>query len=54
MNRIRRMYRRIFEVRQFSERNPYRIGAIGIAVVIAAILLALNYNKLTFFTGQKE
>jgi len=54
MRRVRRIYRRLFEVRQFSERNPYRIGAIGIAVVIAAILLALNYNKLTFFTGQKE
>ncbi len=51
---MRRLYRRLFEMRQFSERNPYRIGGIGIAVVVAAILLATNYDKLTFITGEKE
>src|SRR5215471_4506140 len=51
---MRRFYRRLFEMKQFSERNPYRVGAIGIGVVAAAILLATNYDKLTFLTGDKE
>ncbi|OBI21471.1 mammalian cell entry protein [Mycobacterium sp. E2327] len=41
-------------MRQFSERNPYVIGGIGIAVVVVAILLATNYDELTFLTGDKE
>ena len=51
---MRRWYRRLFDMRQFSERNPYVIGAIGIAVVAVAILLATNYQKLSFLTGEKE
>lgn len=51
---MRRFYRRLFEMKQFSERNPYRVGAIGIAVTVVAILLATNYDKLTFLTGEKE
>jgi phospholipid/cholesterol/gamma-HCH transport system substrate-binding protein len=50
---MRRLYRRLFEMRQFTERSPYVIGGIGIAVVIVAILLATNYEKLTFLTGDK-
>jgi phospholipid/cholesterol/gamma-HCH transport system substrate-binding protein len=45
---------RLFEMRQFSERNPYKIGAIGIIVVVAAIAIALYHDKLTFLTGDKE
>jgi phospholipid/cholesterol/gamma-HCH transport system substrate-binding protein len=41
-------------MRQFSERNPYLIGAIGIGLVAAAVVLATNYSKLTFLTGEKE
>lgn len=51
---MRRLYRRLFEMRQFSERNLYLIGGIGIAAVILAILAATNYDKLTFITGEKE
>jgi phospholipid/cholesterol/gamma-HCH transport system substrate-binding protein len=51
---MRRLYRRLFEMRQFSERNPYAVGAIGIGVVVAAILLAVNYDKVPFLTGEKE
>ena len=51
---MRRLYRRLFEMREFSERNPYVVGAIGIGVVVAAILLAVNYNKVPFLTGDKE
>lgn len=51
---MRRLYRRLFEMRQFSERNPYVVGAIGIGVLTAAILLAVNYDKVPFLTGDKE
>jgi phospholipid/cholesterol/gamma-HCH transport system substrate-binding protein len=51
---MRRLYMRLFEMRQFSERNPYKIGAIGIIVVVAAIAIALYHDKLTFLTGDKE
>jgi len=51
---MRRLYRRLFEMREFSERNPYVVGAIGIGVVVAAILLAVNYDKVPFVTGDKE
>jgi phospholipid/cholesterol/gamma-HCH transport system substrate-binding protein len=51
---MRRWYRRLFDMKQFSERNPYLIGAIGIVVVAATVLAATNYDKLTFFTGEKE
>ena len=51
---MKRFYIRLFEMKQFSERNPYRIGGIGIAVVVAAIFIAVNYDKLTFLTGDKE
>jgi phospholipid/cholesterol/gamma-HCH transport system substrate-binding protein len=51
---MRRLYRRLFDMRQFSERNPYVVGAVGIAVLTAAILLAVNYDKVPFITGDKE
>ena len=51
---MRRLYRRLFDMREFSERNPYVVGAIGIGVVVAAILLAVNYDKVPFLTGDKE
>jgi len=51
---MRRLYRRLFDMRAFSERNPYLIGGIGIAVVAAAILISVNYDNLTFLTGEKE
>ena len=51
---MKRLYSRLFEFKQFSERNPYRIGVIGIAVVVVALLVAVNYSKLTFITGEKE
>lgn len=41
-------------MRQFSERSPYVIGAIGIAVTVVAILISFNYSKLTFITGDKQ
>ncbi len=51
---MRRYYRRLFEMKQFSERNPYLIGAIGLGAVFLAILISFNYNKFTIFTGEKE
>lgn len=34
---------------RFTERNPYTIGAVGVTVLVAAVVLALNYEKLPFF-----
>jgi phospholipid/cholesterol/gamma-HCH transport system substrate-binding protein len=51
---MRRLYRRLFDMKQFSERNPYAVGAIGIGVLVAVILLAVNYDKVPFLTGDKE
>ena len=33
---MRRLDRRLFEMRQFSERNPYVVGAIGIVEIFDA------------------
>ncbi|MCV7102723.1 MCE family protein [Mycobacterium palustre] len=41
-------------MKQFSERNPYLIGGTGIVVLTVAILVATNYQKFTFLTGEKE
>ncbi|MGB8407072.1 MAG: MCE family protein [Mycobacterium sp.] len=40
-------------MKSFSERNLMVIGMIGIAVVAAAIIGALQYDKLPFFAAQK-
>lgn len=40
-------------MRTFTERNPLTIGAIGLGITFAVMLLALNYDKLPFFqTGR--
>lgn len=36
-------------MRSFTERNPYILGAVGVGVTAAAVLVALNYDKLPFF-----
>ncbi|MGO9154488.1 MCE family protein [Mycobacterium sp.] len=40
-------------MKDFSERNPFRIGIIGIGIVLALMLLSLNYDKLSFFNKDK-
>jgi len=40
-------------MKPFSERNPLLIGAVGIGVVLALMLLSLNYDKLPFFKQGK-
>jgi phospholipid/cholesterol/gamma-HCH transport system substrate-binding protein len=37
-------------MKPFSERNPLRIGAIGVGVILALMLLSMNYDKLPFFS----
>jgi phospholipid/cholesterol/gamma-HCH transport system substrate-binding protein len=37
-------------MKPFSERNPLRIGAIGVGVIVALMLLSMNYDKLPFFS----
>ena len=41
-------------MKSFSERNLTLIGAIGMAVTAAAVLAALQYDKLPIFTMQKK
>jgi phospholipid/cholesterol/gamma-HCH transport system substrate-binding protein len=40
-------------MRPFSERNPLVIGAIGVGIILALMLLAVNYDKLPFFGNGK-
>ena len=40
-------------MKTFSERNPVIIGFIGLAVVVAVALAALNYQKLPFVNQGK-
>ncbi|BBZ70314.1 MCE family protein [Mycobacterium paraseoulense] len=40
-------------MKRFSERNPLLIGAVGLGVIFALMLLALNYDKLPFFDRGK-
>jgi phospholipid/cholesterol/gamma-HCH transport system substrate-binding protein len=42
------------EVKSFSERNLLVIGAIGLAITIAIVLAALQYDKLPFINQDKE
>ncbi|MGH3556332.1 MAG: MCE family protein [Mycobacterium sp.] len=41
-------------MKSFSERNPLVIGAIGIALTFAVMLLTLNYTKLPFVSQRKD
>src|SRR5262245_66520352 len=41
-------------MKPFSERNLFVIGAIGIAVTVAIILAAINYEKLPFLNQGKQ
>lgn len=38
-------------MKPFSDRNPLRIGAIGVGLVLALVLLSMNYDKLPFFSN---
>jgi phospholipid/cholesterol/gamma-HCH transport system substrate-binding protein len=51
---MRRILDRFANMKQFSERNPYKMGIFGIVAVALAVFIALNYDKLTFLTGDKE
>src|SRR5271156_5610595 len=36
-------------MKPFSERNPLRIGLIGIGLILVLMFLSVNYDKLPFF-----
>ncbi|BBY39989.1 Mce family protein Mce3C [Mycobacterium mantenii] len=40
-------------MRPFSDRNPLVIGAIGVGIILALMLLSVNYDKLPFFSNGK-
>jgi len=42
------------EMKSFSERNPLIIGAIGLALVVGVVLLALQYHKLPFVNSARS
>jgi phospholipid/cholesterol/gamma-HCH transport system substrate-binding protein len=42
------------EVKTFSERNPLVVGAVGIGLVLAAMWLSLNYQKLPVINQTRE
>ena len=35
-------------MKPFTERNPFVMGAIGLALTVGIMLLALNYDKIPF------
>jgi phospholipid/cholesterol/gamma-HCH transport system substrate-binding protein len=41
-------------MKSFSERNPFVIGAIGVGIVLVAMLVALNYDKIPFVNQEAE
>lgn len=40
-------------MKPFTERNPLKMGAVGIGVTLALVLLSMNYDKLPFFPRGK-
>jgi phospholipid/cholesterol/gamma-HCH transport system substrate-binding protein len=40
-------------MKSFSERNPFVIGAVGVALTLAMLIAALNYDRLPFFDTNK-
>lgn len=40
-------------MKRLSDRNPLAIGVIGLGVVLAAVMVAFNYDKLPFFTSGR-
>jgi phospholipid/cholesterol/gamma-HCH transport system substrate-binding protein len=41
-------------VKSFEERNPFIIGAVGVALTAGVALAALNYDKLPLFNQNKD
>lgn len=41
-------------MKTFSERNPLKVGAVGIGVTLAVMWLSLNYQKLPLIDQTKE
>lgn len=42
------------EMKTFSERNPVMIGAIGVAIVVVLVTVALEFQKLPWLNQSKE
>jgi phospholipid/cholesterol/gamma-HCH transport system substrate-binding protein len=41
-------------MKSFAERNPFIIGAVGIALVGGIVAVALNYDKLPLVNSEKH
>jgi phospholipid/cholesterol/gamma-HCH transport system substrate-binding protein len=42
------------QMKSFSERNPILVGAVGVTLTAAVVLISLNYHSLPFVNGQKS
>ncbi len=40
-------------MKTFSERNPFVVGGVGVGIVLAVTVVALNYDKLPFLDQEK-
>jgi phospholipid/cholesterol/gamma-HCH transport system substrate-binding protein len=41
-------------MKDFSERNPFILGAVGLVLTAAVAVAALNYDRLPFFNSAKD
>src|ERR1044072_7033104 len=41
-------------MKPFSERNPFVLGAIGLSLTAAIVIVALEYDKIPFLNQTKE
>lgn len=42
------------KMKSFSERNPVVIGVVGVGLVSAGVLAALQYDKLALVSGGND
>ena len=42
------------QVKSFSERNPFVIGAVGVGSPLRLVIAALNYDRLPFFNTNRH
>ena len=41
-------------MKTFAERNPVVVGAVGVAITVCAVVVALNYGRLPFVNSNRE
>ena len=41
-------------MKTFAERNPVVVGAVGVAITVCAVVVALNYGRLPFVNSNRD